>query len=395
MAATTSYPSAPVLAGQRPQAPGEHAAASQPVLWWAIVGAVFFAFSGYLIISWIAGPYFHSVASGPDRPPAWMRAVQISWMAIGIPLTVLVIYKVLIAPWRREGRPSTDGLMALSCLLLVVQDPWSSYVQHWFTYNSWLPNMGSWVNEIPGWIAFGAPGAQVPEPILWSPFMYCYAFFAITVLGSAMMRKAKRRWPALGPIRLVGLCIVFMFVIDFVLEGALFLPLGFYSYAGGHWAIFPDAYHKFPAHEAVFAGTMFAVMSSVRYFVDDKGNSVAERGIDTVRGGAAKKSALRFLAIFGIFSSAVLACYNVPSAIMAANSTRWPADVQKRSYLTDRICGAGTDRACPGPGVPITRGEDSIHLAPNGELVVPSGAKAPRVVPFSNAGSGPFNGGVF
>ena len=356
MATTTGERRVPAtgVAG-RVVAPAQHAT-SPAVLWWALIGAAFFAFSAYLIIAWVTGPNFTRVPSGPDVPPTWMRAVQITWTVLGIPLTAAVLYRVLVRPWRREGRPTTDGLMALSCLLLVVQDPWSSYVQHWFTYDSWLPNRGSWVNEIPGWLAFGRPGEQVPEPILWSPFMYCYAFFAITVIGSLFMGRCKRRWPRLGPMRLVGLCVLFMFAVDFVLEGVLFLPLGFYSYAGGHWAIFPSTYHKFPAHEAVFAGTMFAVMASIRYFVDDRGRSLAERGIDTVNAGAAKQTTLRFLAIFGAFSVAVLACYNIPSAIMAANSTAWPADVQKRSYLLDGVCGQDTGRACPGPGVPISRG---------------------------------------
>lgn len=324
-----------------------------------------------------------------------MHAVHVTWQVAGILVTIVLLYVVLVRPWRRDGRPSTDGLMAIACLLLVFQDPWSSYVQHWFTYNSSLPNMGSWVNEIPGWLAFGAPGRQVLEPLLWSPFMYCYAFFGITVLGSVAMRKAKRRRPHWGNLRLFGFCCAFMIVVDFVLEGVLFLPLGFYSYAGGHWSLFPDAYHKFPAHEAVFAGTMFAVMASVRYFVDDKGQSLAERGTDSIRAPAGRKSLLRFLAIFGIFNVAVLACYNIPTAIIAANSTAWPADVQKRSYLTDRVCGQGTGRACPGPNVPISRGASSIHLGPNGQLVLPDGTPAPNIVPFSSRASGPFHGGPF
>jgi hypothetical protein len=367
----------------RPTAPGGvGATASPPVLWWAIVGATFLLFSAYLVIAWIAGPYFHSVSPGADTPPTWMKAVQITWMAAGIPLTGWVLWRFLIAPWRRDGRPTTDGLMALACMLLVVQDPWSSYVQNWFTYNAWLPNMGSWVHEIPGWMAYGTPSAQVPEPILWSPFMYCYAFFAITVIGCRFMTACQRRWPALGAIRLVGLCVLFMFAIDFVLEGILFLPLGFYSYAGGHWAIFPDAYHKFPAHEAVFAGSMFAVMSSVRYFTDDRGNSLAERGIERVKAPPAARAGLRFLAIFGTFSVIVLAFYNIPTAIMAAHSTAWPRDVQKRSYLLDHICGAGTVRACPGPGVPITIGTEPT-------------VKPRAVVAFTSSRSGPFNGPIF
>jgi len=123
-------------------------------------------------------------------------------------------------------------------------------------------------------------------------------------------------------------------------------------------------------------------MSSVRYFVDDHGNSLAERGIETVKASGLRRAGLRFLAIFGAFSVIVLAFYNIPTAIMAAHSTAWPADTQKRSYLLDGICGQGTDRACPGPGVPITIGTE------------PTG-KPTHVVPFSSKGSGPFNGPLF
>jgi Spirocyclase AveC-like len=143
---------------------------SQPVLWWAIVGGGFLAFAAYLVIAWVTGPNFHSVSGGPVDRPAWMATVQTIWQPVGIAVTIALLYLVLIRPWRRDGRPSTDGLMALACMALVIQDPWSSYVQHWFTYNTALPNMGSWVNEIPGWVAYGSPGHQVAEPLLWSPF---------------------------------------------------------------------------------------------------------------------------------------------------------------------------------------------------------------------------------
>ena len=47
----------------------------------------------------------------------------------------------------------------------------------------------------------------------------------------------------------------------------------------------------------------------------------------------------------------------------------------------DHICGAGTNRACPGPGTPIGRGDATTPPT--------------HVVPFSSAGSGPFNGPLF
>jgi hypothetical protein len=49
----------------------------------------------------------------------------------------------------------------------------------------------------------------------------------------------------------------------------------------------------------------------------------------------------------------------------------------KRSYLTNSLCGPGTDYACYQEGVPIPRGSSSIHIAPDGTSVVPEGF-APR-----------------
>lgn len=360
----------------------ERARRSAPVLWWALIGGGFLVFAVYLVVAWVTGPWFHTVSPGPIHPPGWMEMVQVTWMAVGIPLTAGFLWHFLIGPWRRNGRPTSDGLIVLACLCLVIQDPWSSYVQNWFGYDAWLPNMGSWVHEIPGWMAYGTPAHQVPEPILWSPFMYCYAFFTIICLGCWFMRRCAARWPGIGQIRLVALCFGFMMMIDIVLEGVLFLPLGFFTYAGGHWAIFPHSYMKFPLHEPVFAGGMFALLSCVRYFTDDRGQTLAERGIETVKTGSLRSAGLRFLAIYGALSTIVLGAYNIPTALFAAHSTAWPADVQKRSYLLDGLCGQGTGRACPGPGVPDTIGTESTP-------------KPRRVVRFSSQDSGPFQGPIF
>ena len=84
----------------------------------------------------------------------------------------------------------------------------------------------------------------------------------------------------------------------------------------------------------------------------------------------------RGLALIGGGTILFLALYNVPLAFLATRSGTWPADVQSRSYLLDRLCGVKTDRLCPGPGVPLSLGSDSAYLGIDGDLVVPAGAAA-------------------
>ena len=124
-----------------------------------------------------------------------------------------------------------------------------------------------------------------------------------------------------------------------------------------------------------------AGLAALRYFKDDHGRTVVERGVDKLQISEGRRNLVRFLAIFGITNVLVLACYNIPNSIIGAHSTEWPKDLQSRSYFTDYMCGEGTDRACPGPAVPLSRGDDSAYMDRNGNLVLPRGLGAARARP--------------
>ena len=270
-----------------------------------------------------------------------MKVILISWQAIGVPVALGLIYWFLVRPWRRERRITFDGLLCLSAFMVVWQDPLSSYFNHWYTYNSYLVNFGSWVKEVPGWMSYSEPGRMDVEPIIWTPFLYVYLFFGGAVFGCWVMRKACERWPRMGSMGLILFALLAGMLVDFVAEGLLIMPAGVYTYAGGHLAIFPEAYHKFPLTETVTVGAIIAGLAALRFFKDDRGYTVVERGVEKLKVGEGGRSAVRFLAIFGITNVLVLACYNIPNSIIGAHSTAWPKDLQQRSYLTDYLCGQG------------------------------------------------------
>jgi hypothetical protein len=232
---------------------------------------------------------------------------------------------------------------------------------------------------------------MIAVPILLLPGAYVCIFMVGALLGSWVMRKARARWPQMGNLGLVACCFVAMIAFDVVFEGLIFLPLGAWAYPGGHLAIFPGTFHKYPLNEALTTGALFTGLACIRYFTNDRGQTIVERGIDRVKASNGRKLVLRALATIAAAHLTIIAFYNIPNFWIGLHSTTWPADLQKRSYLTDYLCGDGTGRACPGPAVPLVRNDNgdpnggSAYLGADGKLVVPARTKPPKLVPFDRS----------
>jgi hypothetical protein len=351
------------------------------VKWWATLGAVLVVLIAYVLIKWVTGPYFKHVAPGPTQPPGWMHAELLAWQILSIPAALGVIYWFVARPWLRERRIGVDGILVIGFSLMWFQDPLSSATNHWFVYNTTLVNFGSWANSVPGFAGWGTPGHMTSEPILFTPAAYIYIMTVGMFLGCWSMRLAKRRFPRITTAGLVAWCFASMCLFDFVLEGLIWLPLGVFEYPGGHWALFPNSYHPYPLNEMITIAAVFTAISSLRYFTNDKGQTLVERGIDRVKGSRSQKLVLRALAGIAAMQVIMFLGYNVPNGVIAINSHAWPKAVQERSYFTNWICGAGTNRLCPGPDVSTMR-VGGAYIGANGRVVVPAGKSLPKIVPF-------------
>lgn len=343
------------------------------MLWWAALGVIALAFQAYLMVKWISGPYFEHVPSGPSVPPTWMKIALVTGQVVSPLIALILIYRLLVRPWMTKRVIATDGLFCLAFLAIVWQDPISNYFAPYLTYNSYLLNMGSWVQGIPGWQTPGEPGAMTVDPILFSAPNYIFAPLFMMMLGARYMDAIRRRRPRIGNAALVAVLAGTWLVVWPIIEAGMYTPLGFFAFPGGAFSVFPDAYHKYPLPQVLCASAFMIAFTALRYFKNAEGQTIAERGIDRLRLGLRGSAALRLLALVGICNVIYLATYNVPLAAWTGATTgAWPADLQSRSYLTDRLCGDGTDRLCPQPG----------------------GIK-PRVVPFGDGKGGPYTGPVF
>ena len=227
------------------------------------------------------------------------------------------------------------------------------------------------------------------EPILIIPGVYGYVFVITMFLGAWVMRRAKARWPRIGTVGLIGVCFVAMVAFDIVLEGVIFMPLGIWEYPGGRGpSIFPGTYHAFPINEIVTVSATFTAVACLRYFRNDRGQTLVERGSERLRMSTGKQTVVRALAVLAGVHVALFVTYTVPNTWIGMHSKEWQQDLLDRSYFTDGLCGAGTDRACPGPGVPLSRndntdsGKGSAYITPDGKAVVPANTQLPQTYPF-------------
>ncbi len=355
---------------------------TRPVMAWAPVGTLIVAFEAYVIVRWVTGPYFMQVKPGPTPVPTFMKVTLLFFQVVMIPIALVLFYAFVIRPFRRERRVGVNGVLFLGLCSLWFQDPAGNYGGSEVVYNSSMFNRGSWVADIPGWGSFAKPGAMLMEPLAFTPAAYPVIFMLVAFLGAYVMRKAHTRFPAMGKLGLIGVCFGTMFVFDLLLELVLWLPLGIFEYPGGHWGIFGDTYHKYPIHEGLTIGATFTVTACIKYFIDDRGHSPVERGIETVKGKGGKQLVIRVMAVTAALQVGMLVTYTIPCIWVGQHSTAWPADLQKRSYFTDGICGDGTDRACPAPNVPINT-RSSINVTPGGGSVNNTGTTVPGIIPFA------------
>jgi hypothetical protein len=358
---------------------------------WALVGVLVLCFIGAVLLHWVSGPFFAAVPSGPSDPPWWMKVNLVFWQVVSPVAALALIWFLVVRPWLRDRTIPLDGCFVIAFSTLWFWDPLCNYTGSWVTYNTWMINMGSWHSSVPGSASFAAPGQMLAEPLLLIPPLYVYFFWLACLQGSWVMRTMSARWPGAGKPTLIGGCFAVILAFDFVLEGLIWMPGGAWTLAGGHFPVlFPGTYHQFTVNEWLPVTCTLTTVACIRYFRDDRGRTIADRGLDDLKTSPGRRLGYQILAITGVVHVVMATCYVLPNIFFGLHTQAWPADVQQRSYFTDYICGEGTDRACPGPSVPNLRNDNdngadgggSAYLDRDGRLKMPPGTSVPAPVPF-------------
>jgi hypothetical protein len=346
----------------------------RPVVAWAVAGAVFIAIQAWAYGGWIVSGEATPTPPGSTPRPDWMVWGMRIWESGGLVGMAVFLWFFLIRPWRRAGHITLDGMFCLAFILAYWQDAMLNYFQPVYTYNAHLFDLGAWNLHIPGWQS--PKGNLIAEPLLWVMPLYVYAVFGGAVFGSFLMRKARARWPRLGNFGLLSGTFLGFLLFDMLVEAPM-LTLGFFSFPGAIRGItlFDGHYYQFPLTEAFFMSVIWTAWSALRFFRDDKGRTLAERGIDDLRISERGRTGVRFLAVVGAVNAILFVLYMAPVAVVGLYSGPWPDDIKNRSYFVNGQCGEGTTYRCPGPGVPIPR-RNSVHITPEGGVAPKPGEGA-------------------
>jgi hypothetical protein len=347
---------------------------------WAFWGALLIAFESFVLIKWVTGPNFKRVPAGPTPVPEAIKIAATAMTALGVPLTIFVLWRWLIRPWRRERRVTAHGLMLIWFGTFAwFFDPFANFFHAYFTYNNWLPNMGSWVADIPGWtsITAGTPGHMQAYPLLFVIPAYIWGLFGLAALTAYFMRRMRARYEAMSNAALLALTYAFITPIFFLLE-VIYMRCGIYGYhaAVPSLTLWYGHYYQMPIYEPIFSGFYFLGYGSLLYFRNDRGETFVERGVSGLRYSPKVKLGLRFAGMTAACAVIYMVTYNIPYWITNNTNERWPVSTQKASYWTNFICGPETHQACPSPDLPIaTRG--ATRFTPEGKVFIPTGNPAP------------------
>ena len=331
-----------------------------PIKLFALIGSVFALVFASTLYQWVTGPHFKPSPVGADAIPDWALLLIRGSEVFCAALIVIFLWVLLFKPWLRDRRISWDGMLMLCLLSMWVLDPICNYFNFTFSYNAYWINRGSWSSYLPGWQS--PRGSNLPEPIFLMGGIYLW-WTTINVLAFCWTIKKLRVWmPQASLLIHVPIAYAVICALDLALE----IPAcrtGLFAYPGAPaWAtLWAGEPYQFPVYETLFMNFNYTAIGLLRLYRNDRGESWAERGVETLHLSARGKTAMRFIALLGFCNLSYFLVYFMPYNWMALQADTFP---RYPSYMRYEICGAGTPYACPSRDVPIPS-RQSLAIPPD------------------------------
>jgi hypothetical protein len=317
---------------------------------WAIFGAACTLLALSVYIRWFTSGDAQRVSAGPDQVSG-STEVWIWIFQVGSPLLAVLAVGHAVRSSRRLGTLSFDAMLVIAGAIAWWHDPLINWLRPSVFYNAKLVNLGSWSEQVPGWISRNARFHI--EPPLMIGTVYLWLGLAFAIVASGAMRRAQARWPHLSTARLVIVGWVAVFSIEFLVELLVIrVELVAYPAAVHPLSLWAGTTHQMPVYGMVLWSAVLTSEGVLRFRQDSRGFSPVEQGVEHLGVSTRARTGVRLLAVIGAVHAAALsydAAMNV-AGLYAGGVDDWP------SYLRTEQCGEGTPLGCPGPDAPILPG---------------------------------------
>ena len=238
------------------------------------------------------------------------------------------------------------------------QEPWLNYNGQQFMYNTVLINFGSWCGYIPGWNSPYPERIPVGGPLV----MFCYITYVgmAGYLGSRFMAWYKAKKPNITNLHLVGATFTVLVVGDTIFESLLMrLNIMGYPSAVPELTLWAGEYYQLPLYQELQWAATFTAMACLRFFRDDQGRCIPERGLETLKLPTRLNTFARFLTMMGFLQIAFLLTYNIPYFYWSTKGGSYPAALQ--SYRIGGLCGPDTDFDCASLETPVPKADSRTN----------------------------------
>lgn len=315
----------------------------RPVLFWSSIGAICLVFAAYVYTAWIVSGNATPVDPGPDPIPAGTRFAMTAFQIV---CPVLAMAAVAYVLWKslRERQLCVEAAVVIGSAIAWWHDPLINWLQPALFYNAGLVNFGNWTQNIPGWLA--PDGRLMAEPVLMIGMIYVWMPLAMGMVGRAAMRRARRRWSTLGPVRTFCSGWLAVYAIEFPME-IFAVRHGLVAYPASirGLTLWAGTIHQLPLYGPILWSLVLTSSGGLMFFRNKDGRVRVEGGVDALEwAGPRMKSVLRVLSVTGFLHVVAIGVYDVPinlTALYAGSTNTYP------TYLRTQFCGPGTPRPCP------------------------------------------------
>ena len=333
---------------------------SAPAGPWAVAGALGVVLVASAWMRWLVSDDFRPSPKGPDRIPGWELASIRGMEVVSVVVAAIFVWRLLVRPALRERKLNFDGMLIIAAVTMWFYDPLVNYLNFTFSYNRYFWNFASWTRHIPGW---DSPNQHLaPEPLAFIGGGYVWWVCAAAFIGCAILRKVRERYPRMSVLRSLAVLYGAIVLLEFATE-VFFIRAGAWAFPGAihSMTLWAGSRYQLPLYEPILVGFWCSGIAAFRYFRDDRGFSLAERGAERLRVPEKARTAVRALAVIGAMHCWYLVGYFMPYNILAVKADTF---AELPSYMRAGICGAGTDYACPSEYVPVPS-KSSLHIGPD------------------------------